>query len=664
MEAAAEMSEIDVLLFESYSFSKVIFNARKIRSAGTVLFFRDTFAQERGHWDSARQKNIMRLASWINPGAQTRAIRIGDIAEYLFGVSRDAVKLISEKRDDIRRTEAYRLLDGVVQSESIVKFYQRWLARKIPYRYAFIKFYEKLKNESVSVAAVSDGSMECFGEIHPLLRNAGDGGGLNHSGLLVRLSNALRVCGWRLVSLSLPFMLFLRHIRGGWISSRRGSYALALPVVYGVFEPDKADMDALRARHGDSRAHGRGFQRDGMSRELESQDFGLYRRGFRPGEIVHVFGDWKLPPEKRKEFEDEMKERGYHYADKRKYGVNLALLKFTFVCSWRIARNLLLPPGSSWLSATMSQATAKALYRYILKQYEMENVKYNVELVRNEYNEGHILETIATGRNGRKRIGIVHASTISHQPENSFVHLDRMMTLCAIYTRTFAPSWSDLKLEKTGRHTVDRLIEEMERSEKIASDIHRLYGKRKWVVTILLPGVSSLCKLEQWDRMFEALMDFRRHRMDCHVFIRFRNLADVGRVEYARRFFDLPDMDARFLIDHETFTTHQLVTASALVIAANSSWGINEASIAGARVFTFSFLGMECCSYGEYGADFVLESAGDLLGALRGLESGFEGFDCDWERLRMDSDYQHDGRNAERLARVLRRETNAFRERT
>jgi len=49
---------------------------------------------------------------------------------------------------------------------------------------------------------------------------------------------------------------------------------------------------------------------------------------------------------------------------------------------------------------------------------------------------------------------------------------------------------------------------------------------------------------------------------------------------------------------------------------------------------------------------------------LRGLESGFEGFDCDWERLRMDSDYQHDGRNAERLARILRREANAFRERT
>ena len=606
----------------------------------------------------------MRLASWINHGAQTRAIRVGDIAEYLFGVSRDAVKLISEKRDDIRRTESYRLLDGVVQSESIVKFYQRWLARKIPYRYAFIKFYEKLKNESVSVAGVSDGSMECFGEIHPLWRDEGDGGGLNHSGLLVRLSDALRVCGWRLVSLSLPLMLFLRHIRGGWISSRRGSYALALPVVYGVFEPDKADMDALRARHGDSRAHGRGFQRDGMSRDLESQDFGLYRGGFRPGEIVHVFGDWKFPPEKRKEFEDEMKKRGYHYVDKNEYGVNLALLKFTFVCSWRIARSLLLPPGSSWLSATMSQVTVKALYRYILKQYEMENVKYNVELVRNEYNEGHVLETVVAGQNGRKRIGIVHASTMFHQPENSFIHLDRIMALCEIYTRTFAPHWSDSKLEKTGRHTMDRLIGKMERSEKIASDISRLYGKRKWVVTILLPGVSSLCKIEQWDRMFEALMDFRRERMDCHVFLRFRNLDDAQRVEYVRRFFDLPDMDARFHIDHETFMTYQLVAASDLVIAANSSWGINEASIAGARVFTFSFLGGERCVYGEYGADFVLESAGDVLGALRGLESGFEGFDCDWERLRMDSDYHFDGRNAERLARVLRREANAFRERT
>ena len=120
-------------------------------------------------------------------------------------------------------------------------------------------------------------------------------------------------------------------------------------------------------------------------------------------------------------------------------------------------------------------------------------------------------------------------------------------------------------------------------------------------------------------------------------------------------------MDPRFTIEHERFTTHQLMVASDLVITPNASWGINEASIAGARVFTFSYMGMERYNYRDYGADFVLHDSKDVLGAFRGLASGFEGFDCDWERLRMDSDYHFDGGNTERMARALKQEVDALR---
>ncbi len=630
-------SRIDVLFFESYSFSKVILHAKSIRNAKVVLIFRDTYLGDR-HYESARQKSVRRLVSWINPGAQVRAIRMEEVAARLFGASAEAVELLEAEKDRIRTTASYRLLYGVVRSERIVKFYQMWLVRRLPYRYVGAKLCEVLREENENVVAVSDGSMEFWRGAHPLLRGLGDDGVSAWSRFVARATNMLRAHGWRLASLLLPGVLFLRHIRNGRVSSASPRYALAMPVMHGVFDGGKVRTRDIRTQQDDAY---------------------LYGHGFRPGEIVHVFGGWKFPPKVKKEFAGEMRRRGYPYVDKDGYGVNLALLRFTLACTWRIAKSLARAPGASWLSATMEKATTKALYHYILKQYEMENVKYDVELVRDEYNAGHVLESIVANRDGRKRIGVVHSGTIHSKPENSFVHLDKLMVLCRLHAKTFSPHWKGMALEEVGRHTMDSLLAESGNRGKIVADIHRLHGKRRWVITILLPGVGAHNMLEQWDKLFEALVNFQHQRLDCHVFIRFRRFDDAKSARHISRFFDLPEVDSRFIIEHERWNTHQLMVGSDLVITPSSSWGINEASVVGARVFTFLFIGMEPYNFRDYGSDFVLRDAKDVLDAFQGLESGFEGFDCAWERLRMDSDYHFDGKNTGRMASVLRREMQA-----
>lgn len=630
-------SRIDALFFESYSFSKVILHARSVRRAKVVLIFRDTYLGDR-QYETGRQQSVRRLACWLNPRAQVRAVRMEEVADRLFGASAEAVRLLEAEKDRIRKTAAYRLLHGVVGSDQVVKFYQMWLVRRIPYRYVCARLCEALREENKNVVVVSDGSMGFWRGTHPLLQGPGEEGVSAWSRFVAGATNALRAHGWRLMSLLLPGVLFLRHLRNGRASSEPPRYGLAMPVMHGVFDREKVRTRDIRTQQDDAY---------------------LYRHGFRPGEIVHVFGDWKLSPEVKKKFAEEMRRRGYRYVDKDGYGVNLALLRFTLACTWRVAKSLLDAPGASWLSATMEKATTKALYSYILKQYEMENVKYDVELVRNEYNAGHVVESIVANRDGRKRVGVVHSGTIHSKPENSFVHLDKLMVLCRLHAKTFSPHWRGVAVEEVGRHTMDSLLAESRNREKIIADIGRLHGRRRWVVTILLPGVGAHNMLAQWDKLFEALADFPHQELDCHVFLRFRLFGDAKNARHISRFFDLPGVDSRFIIEHERWTTHQLMVGSDLVITPSSSWGINEASVVGARVFSFLFIGMEPYNFRDYGADFVLREARDVLDAFRGLESGFEGFDCAWERLRMDSDYHFDGKNTERMASVLRQEMQA-----
>ena len=72
-----------------------------------------------------------------------------------------------------------------------------------------------------------------------------------------------------------------------------------------------------------------------------------------------------------------------------------------------------------------------------------------------------------------------------------------------------------------------------------------------------------------------------------------------------------------------------------------------------ALVVTFGYTLKESMYFPDYGSDFILHETEDVLKALNGLPSGFADMDCDWDRLRRDADYFHDGKNADRLSEVI-----------
>ena len=169
----------------------------------------------------------------------------------------------------------------------------------------------------------------------------------------------------------------------------------------------------------------------------------------------------------------------------------------------------------------------------------------------------------------------------------------------------------------------------------------------------MFPGNVEICFPEQWDKIYQALSRFSEIELDCHVFFRFRNMESVERYPIIKKISALSDKDPRIHVEQQEFNTHQVMVVSDLVITGASSFGINEAAVIGIPVYTFCYTRAEPLYFSEYGSDFVLQEASDVLKVLNGLKTDFQGFDCNWERLRKDADYHQDGENSLRLCDVV-----------
>jgi len=290
------------------------------------------------------------------------------------------------------------------------------------------------------------------------------------------------------------------------------------------------------------------------------------------------------------------------------------------------------------------------------KELELCNIDYNVEFIRDDYNARHVVATVLCNKNAMRTVGIQHVAIPHIAPYLSYVHFDKYIVYGDLFVKGFSPYWNKVNLEKTGRETVDwvaNILSDRVKEEDLNRRLRNLYPERKFTAVVILPSGSERNKKKQWDEIYSALLELSDIDIDVNIFLRFRKRGDLRNYEHLRRFNRLEEMDGRIHIDHENFTTYELMVLSDVVIANSASFAIHEAIVTQARVFTFEFTGFTKYVFPDYGRDFILHTKDDLLRVFGGLESGYAQFDCDWERLRLDCNYHHDGRNLERIQRVV-----------
>ncbi len=304
----------------------------------------------------------------------------------------------------------------------------------------------------------------------------------------------------------------------------------------------------------------------------------------------------------------------------------------------------------------MLEITNHLIYQYLSKEFELANIDYKVEFNRDDYNTRHIIATILCNQRNCKTVGIQHVAIPHISPYLCYVHFDKYIVYGDLFVNHFAPYWSGMNLERTGRESIDwiaNLIHDKETVNILKKRFRKIYPDRSYTVVIVLPSGAEFNRKMQWDALYDALCALRTVDIDCNVFLRFRQEEDLVNYEHLRRFRELPKRDERIHIDHENFTTYELMAICNLLIANSASFAINEALITKAKIFSFDFIGFAKDYFPDYGDGFILYTKEDLLKVFNGLKTNFSDFDCDWERLKKDCNYHYDGKNLERIQKVV-----------
>ena len=638
-----------VLFFEAPTALQVLCLWRHLRRAQRVWLQDPTFAPERflggrlrqeafsrrfGFWrgDSAR-RGALWLMRRLNPQLDIREFPAERLLPPFYRLNHDCLPEVDRLVPRVADHPMVQLLSRIVGDDpALLRYYQAYLASIVPRWRLFLHQAQDLLSEGDELIVVPESPIEdMWHEPNAAAIAAAVPRSIDR---LNRVRYAGRVIAARLGLALTSLGYVLTSLRNGIGRPAVLAHDVVMSVVWGVFG------DGNRTLRGVKRFH---------------DDMYLYGGRFQPGHIVHLFGDWPLPAEAEERFQTVMRQRGLVYADRRRFRLTGGFLRLAARTQWLALRALLPPRRWSRLDFTLTWATFKGIYHHLRAELEMENLNYRVAYVRNDYNPGHVLHTLAARRRGRRVVGAAHDATSYDAPQLAYVTFDRYLSASEMFARTFAPYWDNVNLARTGRESVDWLFEKLGTADATRARIAALYGNRVYVVTIMFPGpLARTVTRQQWREMHEGLRLLRSVELDCHIFLRFRQLQHLEHPHVAP-IREIARADPRIIIDHENFTTPELQSVSDVVLTASASFAISEVLLAGKPVFTFGYSLKEdlCFPADRYGRDFVLRRADDIPRVLSRLPIGFAGLDCRWDALLGEADYHRDGRNCERIRQIL-----------
>ncbi len=616
----------EVILFATPSVLQTLALVPEIRNARTVYFFEGRVSLL--DYPGVRRRIVHRLIRLLNPRTEIKAVPAELTYRFLWETNRDSLQTVDALTPRVRSSGAYRLALELLGDQNVIKYFQMNLALLIPQRHLFWKVAAALATQHRGLLVVPDGDDEDCLAVGPMRVSMG-----------LRFVNAVR----RMVRRSRNLLL-LSGLPVGFVGARLGrltprrverpKYDVKVPVVWGFRGPEEL-LDGVKRPHND------GY---------------LYCDSLRSGQIVHVFGDWKFSGEIRAAYERELKARGYAWADRREYRVDSRFLMRSARYQAVVLKKLITDWSLLMEGNDLLEITIRLLYHCLQQELERCNLDYKVEFVKNDYNPSHVVATIINRRDGSRTVGIQHNASPYEAAQLAYAHLDRYIVFGRGFVERFGDHWSKLKLERTGHESIDwvvRLMDNPARLRSLRDGLERKYPPRRYIALITFPSGADRNLRRQWDQMYQALSNLRTVDIDCTVFLRFRSADHWVHFEHIRRFADLSKFDKRIVMEHEEFCTYELMAIADVVIASSASFVISEAVLTRAKVFTFDYIGTAALYFDGYGRDFVLKNTEDVLRVFHRFQNGSQGFDCDWDRLRREGNYNTDGRNYKRIQGVV-----------
>jgi len=511
------------------------------------------------------KKIVLWMIKIINPNVKIEILDFKDFAKIFYQLNKDSLSIVDNLSPQVMSSTAYKLMYSIVQDDNLIKYFKAFLARIIPrcslfenLSMEFIRSESDLTIVPYNVPSKNIESSDTQKIIDSYVPN-----------IILKVNSFIFAYKSILLEISilfLPALIFIYYSKNFLYKTKKGDFKLAIPVVWGIFP----NQDQIKT-HGIKR---------------HNDDSYFYDNGFKPSEIVHIFGEWNFSSDQTLAFKKAMQEKKYAFREKHKYVISWRIIQLLLVIQWKIIVLLFRSKRLGEINYLLIYAFQKGIYHYIRKNIEIDNVNFKIEYVKSDYNPAHVINTIACHKNGRKTVGIAHAASPYDAPQIAYPHFDKYFSLCEIYEKTFGTYWENVNLVQSGRESVDWMWSRMGNKTGILQRINKLYGKRQHIVTITLPGGTVPSILSS--RFREIVAGLRRLKeidLDCHVFIRSRRINYLHESANLSPFLELPELDDRIILEHENFDTLELIAVSDLIIGASASWIINEASISGKKIF-------------------------------------------------------------------------------
>ena len=620
-----------ILFFETYSIIQTLFLFKYIKKARIIYFHRKGFPPIKVN--PRIKKIVTKLIALFNKDVRIEFLPYERINNHNWVMNKKAIDVAEKMGHDMTNSASYKAVLRVIGNANISKCYYAQMVDDISTRLLFFKAAEGLIADSEErVSLVPADNDNCLIQNELFGKEA-----LNSHVLpLVVLANRTRNL-FRKFSIVTFFILmpsFYVISKFKKIDKKTGD--IAMPAIWG-FRKGSVIIDGVKCMQDDSY---------------------LYNGKIKKGQIIHIFKYWRPPKKIEEEYKDEMTKRDITYIDSRDYKMTLKLIKMAIKIQLALARSCLISAFYVFDKSDYIYYSAKVIYWSLEKHLELENVDYKVEFIKNDYSASSILSTVINSKYTKKTIGMQHNASPYDLPALSYVHFDKYIVYSDMLIKEFLPYWKGLDLVKTGRETIDWVVNFLNNSNailKLKERFSRLYPVSQYIVVIAMSSDADYNPLNKWDEMYRALYDLKTlNDIDFRVFLRFRSIKYLSSSNNMIRFARLPQHDERIIIDQTNFSTQELMALCDLFIGCNTSFSLYEALATRAKVFTFNLHDrVKHVFGGHYGKDFILNTEEDIRRVFNGLKDNFREFDCDWEALKRDCNFNYDGRNIQRIQEAV-----------
>lgn len=633
------------VFFQTYSLWQALLVLPYLRSATRVAFYPPFLVPPRPVQETlVRRCNrilVTLLIRWLNPSAVIENIDWeGCCALGLFQNNVESDRYVEEVFERASRSVCFRIVSRLVCCPQVGLSYKIRFLDPIRHQTVFLRAIPKLLgNERDGIAVPSHHDRYAF---HRHFMSEEDY--RKRVPIQIRLSHRFRDWTIRLLSglcLTNPLLLALIPVwavaslvlRRG-LTRRRTQFDadIIMPMIWGFGEEGVV----------------------GGLRRLDNSYVTNEALGF--DRLAFCFSEWMFTAEEKAKQRHLMEQKGIRYVDAEKLIPSLEYLRQSGSAIIMIWMALFRSPWVLWEEPWFALVSAKLLYFYFRELLFASTVKYNVWLEYQDYCPQHVLRTILAAQRGRQTIALHHNAPDGpwNYPVMRYTYVSRLCAWGEAFSRLNAPHWDHMKIHPVGPPRLDYVVEAQQEDKRCELDrlYQTRYGGRRPLVVMLFPAPPLINVTGRLAQQFEGLRRLRDVPGRFQIVCRFRRSEHM---EFFRRFAldEIMARDPRIVIDMTDLTTYEWFALSDAVIVNGISSGMVEAAGAGKPCFSFDHLLIAETVYRRYGTGLILKTADDLVRVIQAIPEGFRGWDCRWDQFARDYCYFTDGKNMDRLRRII-----------